>query len=353
MNWTEMEKTGVSLMDRDSFILRQQAALLETALTERDIHNIEASIKFLADFFPQMLIREERLMVLKSYKGLNSHRTDHRALSSRLTSAVAGGAQDPVTAGKRLIACLKLWVTEHVEAHDHDFAIHLRGQTDKPEKKPKTQTLSEKAKTIDWAGLSAMIIEPELSLRVTIKRMVRTLGIPTIMEAKDVFSAMTILRDTSVDLVLVSEDIPPMDGPGIAQEFRDWRTSPAPEVILVLMTGETITRDHLLNCLRAGVHDIIKKPISQQTLNTRLVRQLANPLPFKDQGHFRLPVFPERLPDPSSLAPAAPGQGAPDKAARSKEDASSKASTSVSKKELMSNKASLPAKEVWDGFSDH
>jgi len=110
-------------------------------------------------------------------------------------------------------------------------------------------------------------------MRLLVRQMLRSLGIELIMEANDGSTALQMLRENKVDLVLSDWNMIPMSGLQLLMAMRedpDTRRLP-----FIMITGEH-SAEHVVRARQAGVNGYLVKPFGMDLLNKQMARALGS-----------------------------------------------------------------------------
>ena len=111
-----------------------------------------------------------------------------------------------------------------------------------------------------------LIAEDSLVVRTVLRRQLEAQGY-TIVEADDGYSALAVCRKTKPDVVLLDIEMPGLDGYQVLEQMK---ADPAlSEVPVVFLTGHTGAED-LVEGLRLGAHDYLRKPFESSELIARV-----------------------------------------------------------------------------------
>ncbi|MEW5986307.1 MAG: response regulator [Chloroflexota bacterium] len=121
-----------------------------------------------------------------------------------------------------------------------------------------------------------LIVDDEPMARTLLRLMLVRAGYE-VLEAENGMDALTIVRRSPPDLILLDVMMPEMDGFAVCEAIRqDGRTADLPVVMLSAKTDvETISKG-----LQVGATKYLTKPITPESL-TRHVREILHP----DQEH--------------------------------------------------------------------
>ncbi len=127
--------------------------------------------------------------------------------------------------------------------------------------------------------LKALIVEDNPQMRALLRALLNAIGITTVYEAIDGDQAFDILRDRQPDLILTDLSMKPSNGIEFALQVRNSKTSPNPYVPILMVTGHT--EKHRVEAARdAGVTEVLAKPVTAQSLFSRIAEIVEHPRPF-------------------------------------------------------------------------
>src|ERR1700677_1152153 len=127
--------------------------------------------------------------------------------------------------------------------------------------------------------LKILIVEDNQHMRSLLRSLLNSVGIREIVEASNGTSALESLRERKCDLILSDLAMKPMDGLEFSRKVRTAANSPNPFVPIIMMTGHT--EKHLVVAARdAGITEFLVKPITAQSLFSRIAEIVDRPRPF-------------------------------------------------------------------------
>lgn len=112
-----------------------------------------------------------------------------------------------------------------------------------------------------------LIVDDFSTMRRIIKNLLTDLGFNNTVEAEDGNSALTVLRQDAVELVITDWNMPGMTGIELLRAIRadaQLRTLP------VLMVTAEAKREQIIEAAQNGVNGYIIKPFTAQTLEEKL-----------------------------------------------------------------------------------
>jgi CheY-like chemotaxis protein len=127
--------------------------------------------------------------------------------------------------------------------------------------------------------LKVLIVEDNQHMRSLLRSLLNSVGIRDVVEASNGGSALTVLREKKCDLVLSDLAMKPMDGLEFSRNVRTAENSPNPFVPIIMITGHA--EKHRVEAARdAGVTEFLAKPITAQSLFSRLAEIMERPRAF-------------------------------------------------------------------------
>lgn len=121
-----------------------------------------------------------------------------------------------------------------------------------------------------------LIVDDEHSIRKVIHTLLLAIGCTKIFEAGDGAVGLEMVRAVAPDIVLLDWEMPGIDGAEFVRRVRSSASFPRPNVPIVMLTGHG-ERARVLEAVRLGVHGFLLKPVSSETLQTRLLSVLTEP----------------------------------------------------------------------------
>ena len=129
--------------------------------------------------------------------------------------------------------------------------------------------------------LKVLIVEDNQHMR----SLLNSAGIRDIVEANNGGTALTVLREKKCDLVLSDLAMKPMNGLDFSRAVRTAESSPNPFVPIIMITGHT--EKHQVEAARdAGVTEFLVKPITAQSLFSRIAEIVERPSAFVRCEHY-------------------------------------------------------------------
>jgi two-component system chemotaxis response regulator CheY len=166
------------------------------------------------------------------------------------------------------------------------------------------------AKTYNFEKISLLVVEPSRYMRVLLVDLARSFGFRTVFEAKDGESALTLMQERHVDIVLVDGPMEPMSGYAFIHHIRTAAESPNPFLPIVMVSAHT-EKSQVMKARDTGVTEFLAKPISSKTLLMRLCVVVDSQRAFVRAASYVGPDRRRRAHDPAFLGPERRGVAQP------------------------------------------
>jgi hemerythrin len=121
-------RLGVAILDEDHQEFLQVLEHLHQAMAAgRGVQESRRMLPVLCGAFTEHTRREEMLMEMLDYQGLNEHREAHRGLQARLRDCAATLESDPLGGVESILDFLRFYLTDHIAKEDLAFAPYVHG----------------------------------------------------------------------------------------------------------------------------------------------------------------------------------------------------------------------------------
>ncbi len=128
-------------------------------------------------------------------------------------------------------------------------------------------------------------------------------GAKSIYEVGDGVAALDAIRNVNPDVMILTWDLPGLDGPEVMRIVRSPGVFPLPN-LPIIMISDTGQRSRVIGAIKLGVHELLVRPISPKALQQRLLGILLHPRPMVQAGRYYIPL-PRRCVDHEELTAAA------------------------------------------------
>jgi two-component system, chemotaxis family, chemotaxis protein CheY len=136
-------------------------------------------------------------------------------------------------------------------------------------------------------SLTVLIIDDNQYMRKVIRNLLVNIGVKNIHEAVDGIAGLECIRAVSPDIVILDWEMPLLNGSELVRIVRSPGVFPVPDVPIIMLTGHG-ERWRVVEAMRLGVNEFLKKPVSANALFSRIVSVIMNPRPMVHMGgHYR------------------------------------------------------------------
>lgn len=132
---------------------------------------------------------------------------------------------------------------------------------------------------IDFRETKVLIIDDSRHMRLLVKSILVQIGCKYIREADDAAIAFEEMQGFPADLIIVDYAMEPLDGLDFVRLVRTAKDSRNPTVPIIMLSGHTEFR-RIAEARDAGVNEFLAKPVSVESLRTRMTSLYKNPRPF-------------------------------------------------------------------------
>ncbi len=138
---------------------------------------------------------------------------------------------------------------------------------------------------LDPAELCYLIVDNNRFDRTIIINSLMALGARNTIEAKNTLGAIRILASEDINMVLVSHDLPNMNGIELTHRIRRGDDLPNSEIPIIMISSNT-KHKAVIEARNAGVHEFLAKPFSPESLHLRIHTTIFQPRPFiREDGY--------------------------------------------------------------------
>jgi CheY-like chemotaxis protein len=148
--------------------------------------------------------------------------------------------------------------------------------------------MSDKLVREKLKALAILVVDDNAYMRRLTRMMLLNLGARLVYEAGDGLAALEIVRNAEPDVMVLERDIPILDSAELLRIMRSPDLFPRPDLPVIMLTKDA-RRDHVMEALRLGAHELLVKPTSPKALQDRLLSIVANPRPMVRIGEYYVP----------------------------------------------------------------
>lgn len=139
----------------------------------------------------------------------------------------------------------------------------------------------------DFSPIRVLIIDDHAFTRLLIKEVLQNLGCAqsNLFEAEDGSSALELLKNERMHLIICDWQMEPMDGLTFIRSVRDQKKSIDPFVPVILCSAYT-ERELIERARDLGVTEIMTKPITVKAVEEKVRTVIEAPRPFVDSSLY-------------------------------------------------------------------
>lgn len=135
------------------------------------------------------------------------------------------------------------------------------------------------------ANVQVLIVDDNRQMRFLVRTILRAAGMYRVAEAESAEEAIDLMNRFTVDIVIADWHMSPVDGIALTQRIRSGREVPNREAPIVMLTAHTELA-RVAAARDAGVHGMVRKPISTQLLLNRVSAALTDQRQFVTSPTF-------------------------------------------------------------------
>ena len=117
-------------------------------------------------------------------------------------------------------------------------------------------------------GMKILVVDDFSAMRRILKNVLSQIGLTNIIEADDGTTALDVLKENKVDLIVSDWTMPKMSGLDLLKTVRSNKDTKNTPFLMVTASSQ---RDDLLKAIQAGVSNYIVKPFTADTVKEKLM----------------------------------------------------------------------------------
>ena len=123
---------------------------------------------------------------------------------------------------------------------------------------------------MDVTALKVLLVDDEPGVLHAVRRIFSRSQIVSLICEQDPFAAMSVVAEQNVGLVISDQQMPGMTG----LEFLSWVNATHPDIVKIIMTGDTDIQTAVQAINDIGVYKFIRKPWNNEDLYWTVIRAL-------------------------------------------------------------------------------
>jgi two-component system chemotaxis response regulator CheY len=163
-----------------------------------------------------------------------------------------------------------------------------------------SETLSKSQIEEKIADLAILLVDDNQYMRKIVRNLLTNIGVRKVYEAADGIAGLDALRICAPDVVILDWELPLLNGAEFVRIVRSPGVFPMADVPIIMLSSHG-ERWRVVEAVRIGVNEYLRKPVSAQALLDRLTLIVAKPRPVVQLGDYYGP-------EPRKLMDDAPGE---------------------------------------------
>lgn len=154
--------------------------------------------------------------------------------------------------------------------------------------------------------LGILLVDDNHYMRKIVRTLLLNIGVRKVYEAGDGIAGLEALRIVMPDVVIIDWELPLLNGAEFVRIVRSPGVFPIPDVPIIMLSSHG-ERSRVVEAVRIGVNEYLRKPVSAQALLDRLTAIVAKPRRVVQLGDYYGPEPRKLVADPvtePSIAPA-------------------------------------------------
>jgi two-component system, chemotaxis family, chemotaxis protein CheY len=155
--------------------------------------------------------------------------------------------------------------------------------------------------------LSILVVDDNQYMRKIVRNLLVNIGVRKVYEASDGIAGLDAIRIVTPDVVIIDWELPLLNGAEFVRIVRSPGVFPFSDIPIIMLSSHG-ERWRVVEAVRIGVNEYLRKPVSAQALLDRLTAIVAKPRPVVQLGDYYGPeprkLVGDPVTDPSvALAP--------------------------------------------------
>jgi two-component system, chemotaxis family, chemotaxis protein CheY len=145
--------------------------------------------------------------------------------------------------------------------------------------------------------LSILLVDDNTYMRKIVRNLLINIGVRRVYEASDGIAGLDAIRIVTPDVVILDWELPLLNGAEFVRIVRSPGVFPMPDIPIIMLSAHG-ERWRVVEAVRIGVNEYLRKPVSAQALLDRLTSIVARPRPVVQLGDYYGPEPRKLVSDP-------------------------------------------------------
>ena len=116
-------------------------------------------------------------------------------------------------------------------------------------------------------NMKVLVVDDFATMRRIVKNVLKQIGFTEIVEADDGSTALEVLRQTKIDLIVSDWNMPKVSGLDLLKAVRSDESLKATPFLMVTAEAQ---KDNVVQAVQAGVSNYVVKPFTAEALKEKL-----------------------------------------------------------------------------------
>jgi len=134
-------------------------------------------------------------------------------------------------------------------------------------------------------SIEVLIVDDNAYIRKVVRNLLVGFGVKNVHEAVDGIAGLEAIRTLAPTLVILDWEMPLLNGAELVRIVRAPGVFPLPEIPIIMLTGH-VERWRVLEAVKLGVNEFLRKPVSGQALLDRILSILLKPRSMVRVGDY-------------------------------------------------------------------
>jgi two-component system, chemotaxis family, chemotaxis protein CheY len=153
--------------------------------------------------------------------------------------------------------------------------------------------------------LSVLVVDDNNYMRKIVRSLLMNIGVRKVYEAGDGIAGLDALRIVLPDVVIIDWELPLLNGAEFVRIVRSPGVFPIPDIPIIMLSAHG-ERSRVVEAVRIGVNEYLRKPVSAQSLLDRLTAIVAKPRRVVQLGDYYGPEPRKLIAEPVAESAIAP-----------------------------------------------
>ncbi|MBL4613793.1 MAG: bacteriohemerythrin [Magnetovibrio sp.] len=263
VQWTKELETGVTFVDADHKVLINLLNQVNHCIVDNeDLSVLGSVLDALVEYTDYHFLREEKMMELSGYSGIETHKITHRVLSGQVRAVYDDYQNRPEKVNAVDVRdFLQSWLVDHIMGSDFAYRDTCLDNAEAAHAAGQVGFLGDGSTFNEWEHIRIMLVDDNPNFRRLVRTILRAVGIRNIQVVETPLEGIARLADRPADIVLCDWVMDEMNGTEFAHKVSEMQLPTR----VVMLTGYSI--DVLKErSSDLGIADYIEKPVKARTL---------------------------------------------------------------------------------------